>query len=93
MSLELTIIIGVVGLLVSVLSVISFISSNKEASKRDGSKDGEMANDIKYIKNTQQDIIVSQKEISNKLDKNNERVTRLEEQVKIHESRLDKLEK
>lgn len=93
MSLELTIIIAVVGLLVSVLSVISFVSSNKEKSKQDGNKDGEMANDIRYIKNTQQDIIVSQKEISNKLDTNNERVTRLEEQVKVHESRLDKLEK
>ena len=93
MSLELTIIISVVGLLVSVLSIISFVSSNKDKSKLDGNKDGEMANDIRYIKNTQQDIIVSQKEISNKLDTNNERVTRLEEQVKVHESRLDKLEK
>ncbi|MCI7428520.1 MAG: hypothetical protein MSS83_05385 [Methanobrevibacter sp.] len=93
MSLELTIIIAVVGLLVSVLSIISFVSSNKQQSKKDGTMGGEMINDIRYIKNTQQDIIVSQKEISNKLDNNNERVTRLEEQVKVHESRLDKLEK
>lgn len=93
MSLELTIIIAVVGLLVSVLSIISFVNSTKKESKNDGNDHGEMANDIKYIKNAQQDIIINQKEISNKLDTNNERVTRLEEQVKVHDKRLSKLEK
>lgn len=93
MSLELTIITAVVGLLVSVLSIISFVNSTKKESKNDGNDHGEMANDIKYIKNAQQDIIINQKEISNKLDTNNERVTRLEEQVKVHDKRLSKLEK
>ena len=93
MSLELTIITAVVGLLVSVLSIISFVNSTKKELKNDGNDHGEMANDIKYIKNAQQDIIINQKEISNKLDTNNERVTRLEEQVKVHDKRLSKLEK
>lgn len=93
MSLELTIIIGVIGVLVSVLSIISFFNNNKQKSKDDGTTQGEMLNDIRYIKNSQQDIIINQKELSKKFDDHTERLIRIEEKVKQHEDRLDKLEK
>ena len=92
MKVDLSIVTALIGLTVSILTVISFVLTRNEKHKNDGVNDGEMHNDIKYIKQTQTDIIVSQKEISNKLDKNNERVTRLEEQVKMHENRINKLE-
>ena len=93
MSLELTIIISVISGLVGVLSIITFFGNNKQKSKDDGAKQGEMLNDIKYIKNTQQDIVLNQKELSKKFDEHTERLIRIEEKVKQHDDRLEKLEK
>lgn len=93
MSNELSLIIAIVGLFVSLTTIISFVLGRKDKGKKDGVAQGEMINDIKYIKQTQTDIMVGQKEILNKLDKTNERVTRLEEQEKMLEKRVSKLEK
>ena len=93
MSNELTLIITFVGLTVSLTTLISFVLGRRDKGKQDGLEQGEMSNDIKYVKQTQTDILVSQREILNKLDKTNERVIRLEEQEKTLERRIDKLEK
>lgn len=93
MSNELTLVIAIVGLFVSITSIISFFVARKDKGVKNGEMQGEMHQDIKYIKQTQTDILVSQKEILNKLDETGERVTRLEEQVKSHERRILKLEK
>ena len=93
MSNELSLIIAVVGLVVSLTTIVSFVLGRKDKGRQEGAEQGEMANDIKYVKQTQTDILVSQKEILNKLDKTGERVTRLEEQEKMLERRITKLEK
>ena len=93
MSNELTLIIAIIGLVVSFLTIISFVLGRQDKGRQQGTEQGEMVNDIKYIKQTQTDIMVGQKEILNKLDKTNERVTRLEEQEKMLEKRVSKLEK
>lgn len=93
MSNELTMIIAIVGLFVSITSIISFVVGRKDKGVKSGEMQGEMHQDIKYIKQTQTDILVSQKEILNKLDETGERVTRLEEQMKSHERRILKLER
>ena len=90
MSNELTFILS---LAVSLITITTFVLGRKEKGKQDGVEQGEMSNDIKYVKQTQTDILVSQREILNKLDKTNERVIRLEEQEKTLERRIDKLEK
>lgn len=93
MSNELTLIIAIVGLFVSLISIASFIIGRKDKGEKSGEVQGEMHQDIKYIKQTQTDILVSQKEILNKLDDTTERVTRLEERTKGLERRITKLEK
>lgn len=93
MSNELTLIIAIVGLLASIIAIITFVLNRKDKGRKDGEAHGEMANDIKYVKQTQTDILVSQKEILNKLDATKERVTRVEETLKSHERRILKLEK
>ena len=92
MSNELSLIIAVVGLFGSLVAIISFVLTRKEKGENKGEEHGEMVQDIKYIKRTQSDILVGQRELSQKLDGTKERVIRLEEQVKNHESRIKKLE-
>ncbi len=93
MSNELTLIIAIVGFCSSLIAIISFVLTRKEKGENKGEEHGEMVQDIKYIKQTQTDILVGQRELTNKLDGTKERVTRIEEQVKMHEKRIQKLEK
>ena len=93
MSNELAMIISIVGLFSTILAIISFILTRKEKGENKGEAHGEMVQDIKYIKQTQTDILVGQRELTQKLDGTKERVTRIEEQVKMHEKRIQKLEK
>lgn len=93
MSNELTLVIALVGLVSSFIAIISFVLTRKEKGENKGEEHGEMVQDIKYIKQTQTDILVGQRELTNKLDGTKERVTRIEEQVKMHEKRIQKLEK
>ena len=93
MSEELSLIIAIIGVIVSITTLISFVVGRKDKGHREGEEQGEMINDIKYIKQVQTNIAVDQKEILSKLDKTNERVTRVEEQLKSHERRIQKIEK
>lgn len=93
MSNELSLIIAIIGLLVSLTTIISFVLGRKDKGRQEGEEHGEMVNDIRYIKQVQTDISVGQREILTKLDKTNERVIRLEEQEKTLERRITKLEK
>lgn len=93
MSSELSLIIAIIGIFVSLTTLVSFVLTRKEKSENKGEEHGEMVQDIKYIKQTQTDIMVGQKEISSKLDGTKERVTRLEEQTKMLDKRIQKLEK
>ena len=91
MSNELTLLIAFIGLCASIFSIVAFVLSRKDKGEKNGETHGEMVQDIKYIKQTQTDIMVGQKEILNKLDITKERVTRLEEQVKMHDKEINRL--
>ena len=100
MSSELTMIIAIVGLCVSLLSIVTFIINQKGKGKQDGMEQGELSNSIEYIKQTQTNILIGQKETNAKLDRINEEVIvlkvkeeTLEEKEKDLEKRVEKLER
>ena len=99
MSTELAIIIAVFGLLSSLIAIISFFLARKDKGRKDGEDYGEMTNNIEYIKQTQTNILIGQKEITAKLDKVNEEVIvlkvkekNLEDKERELEKRVEKLE-
>lgn len=100
MSNELTLIIAIVGLCVSILSIVTFFLNQKTKGKQDGKAQGELTNSLKYIEQTQTTILIGQKEMTAKLDKINEEVIvlkvkeeTLEEKEKDLEKRVEKLER
>lgn len=93
MSNEVALIIAVIGLIVSILSIISFVLTRREKGRKEGVEYGEMEQDIKFIKNAQTNVILGQEKISTKLDVVNEKVIRLEEKYKSVDKRVTKLEK
>ncbi len=92
MSNELTLIIAIVGLIVSLLTIISFVLTRREKGRKEGVEYGELESDIAYIKTAQTNILVGNDKISTKLDTINEKVIRLEEKYKSVDKRLTKLE-
>ena len=93
MSNELTLIVAIVGLAVSLTTIITFFAKSKAAGRKDGVEHGEIGSDIQYIKRTQTDILVGQREITQKLDGVREATIRLEEKYNSLEKRVSKLEK
>ena len=100
MSYELSLIIAIIGVLVSITTLVSFVLTRKEKGKQDGKAQGEMANSLKYIEQAQTNILIGQKELTTKLDKMNEDVIvlrvkeeSLEEKEKDLEKRVEKLER
>ena len=93
MSYELMLIIEIVGLLVCFTTILSFFLARKDRNIKTGTEHGELTNDIKYIKQAQMNILVSQEKISTKLDNMNEKVIRQDEQIKQLDKRVGKIEK
>ena len=93
MSNEVALIIAIIGFIVSILSIISFVLTRREKGRKEGVEYGEMEQDIKFIKNAQTSVILGQEKISTKLDIVNEKVIRLEEKYKSVDKRLTKIEK
>lgn len=93
MSQELTLIIAIVGLAVSLTAIITFFSKSKKDGKKEGVQYGEIESDIAYIKRTQTDILVGQREITQKLDGVREDTIRLDEKYKSLDRRVTKIEK
>ena len=85
-------IIAFVGLVVSIMTIISFVLTRREKGRKEGVEYGEMEQDIKFIKNAQTNVILGQEKISTKLDAVNEKVIRLEEKYKSVDKRVKKLE-
>lgn len=93
MSVEFTLIVAIVGLAVSLTTIITFFSKSRKDGKKEGVEYGEIESDIQYIKRTQTDILVGQREITQKLDGVREETIRLDEKYKGLERRVSKLEK
>ena len=100
MSNELMLIIEIIGVLVAITTLISFVLTRRDKGKQDGKVQGEMTNSLKYIEQTQTNILIGQKEMTAKLDKINEEVIvlkvkeeMLEEKENDLEKRVEKLER
>jgi hypothetical protein len=93
MSNELTLIIAVVGLCATILGIVTFFKNSKQDGKTEGAEYGEIESDIAYIKRTQTDILVGQRETLKKLDGVKEDTIRLDEKYKSIDKRVTKLEK
>lgn len=92
MSAELTLIIAIIGLVVSILSIVSFIMGRRDKGKQDGEAQGKIANSLKYIEQAQTNILIGQKEVTAKLDKINEEVIVLKVRENNLEERVERLE-
>ena len=100
MSNELTLVVAVIGLIVSIMTIVTFVLTRKEKGKAEGVEQGEILNSLKYIEQSQTNVLIGQKEMTAKLDKINEEVivlkvkeNILEERESALEERVDKLEK
>lgn len=97
MSNELTLIIAIIGVFGSLASIVVAFSKSKKEDKKEGKEEGvqygELESDMQYIKRTQTDILVGQREINSKLDGVTERTIRLDEKYKSLDKRVTKLEK
>lgn len=93
MSNELSLIVAIIGLSVSITTIITFFRNSKKDGKKEGVEYGEIESDIQYIKRTQTDILVGQREITQKLDGVREDTIRLDEKYKSLDKRVSKLEK
>lgn len=100
MSNELTLIIAIIGVFVSITALITFVLGRKDKGKQEGAEQGKLSNDIEYIKQTQTNILIGQKEMTAKLDKTHDEVIVLkvkteaiEDKEKELEGRVLKLEK
>lgn len=93
MSTELALFIAFIGLAVSITTIITFFTKSKAQGRKDGVEYGEIESDIQYIKRTQTDILVGQREITQKLDGVREDTIRLDEKYKNLDKRVTKLEK
>ena len=93
MGNDLTMIIAIVGLIASITAIITFILGRKEKGKQDGVEHGEIVNSLKYIEQSQTNILIEQKAITTKLDKINEEVIVLKVKEKVLEEKENDLEK
>lgn len=93
MSNELVLIIAIIGVAVSFTTLISFVLGRKEKGRQDGMEQGEVSKSLKFIEQTQTNILIGQKEMTAKLDKMNEKVIVLEVKEKMLEERESELEK
>lgn len=93
MNNDLTMIIAIVGLIASITAIITFILGRKEKGKQDGMEQGEVSKSLKFIEQTQTNILIGQKEMTAKLDKMNEKVIVLEVKEKMLEDKENDLEK
>lgn len=93
MSNELSLIIALVGFITSIIAIITFVVGRKEKGKQDGVEHGEIVNSLKYIEQSQTNILIGQKETNTKLDKINEEVIVLKVKEKVLEEKESDLEK
>lgn len=82
--------ISIIGL---AISITTFLIGRASANRADGEKNGYLASDIGYIKAGIDDLKTEIRTLKIEIADLSERLVRVEEQVKIHQNRLDILEK
>ncbi len=87
-----TIICSVVALIASIIAIVTFFVNRGKDRYKAGSDDGGIKGDIKYMRNSFDDLRLDVKEIARKQDQQGERLTRVEESVKSAHKRIDGIE-
>lgn len=90
---DLALISTVLSVTVAVTTLISFVITRKQNTKKDGIEMGHMQTDIQYIKARVDDVYIIQKETDKKIDGLERRVTALEVEQSANKRRLEKLER
>lgn len=73
-------------------TVITFVIGRKTAVKKHGEEEGALKADINYIKQGIDGLRNDQAMTDKKIERNSERVTRLEESIKNAHKRIDRLD-
>lgn len=73
-------------------TVATFIIGRKTAMRKHGEEEGALKSDINYIKQGIDGLRNDQAATDKKIERNSERVTRLEESIKSAHKRIDRLE-
>lgn len=89
----LTLIISIVGAVSAICAIAAFFISRGKEKYEKGNDDGNIRGDIKYMRNSFDDLRLDVKEVSRKQDALGERLARVEESTKSAHRRLDTLEK
>lgn len=84
---------SILAIIVSVCTIATFVGNKKKDGKAEGTTEGTMLADIRYMRNSFDDLRLDIKELNRKSDNQAERITRLEESNKQAHKRIDNLEK
>jgi peptidoglycan hydrolase CwlO-like protein len=89
--------IAVVGSVIAAVSalcsIVAFIINRKKDGYHDGEEGGEIRGDIKYMRNSFDDLRLDIKDINRKMNDQSERLTRVEESTKQAHKRIDELQR
>ena len=89
----LTLVISIVGAISAICAIVAFFINRGKDKYEKGSDDGNIRGDIKYMRNSFDDLRLDVKEVSRKQDALGERLVRVEESAKSAHKRIDTLEK
>ena len=84
---------SVIAAVASVTAIISFAINRSKDKFHDGANDSSIKGDIRYMRNSFDDLRLDVKEIARKQDDQAERLIRCEESVKLAHHRIDGIEK
>lgn len=74
------------------VSVATFLIGRKTAARKQGKEDGKLEADMNYIKERLDSISKTQSGIFSRINRNDERIARVEENFKEVHGRLERLE-
>lgn len=94
---------GIASLVATVCTIAGFLLGRKKEAVEEGQKEGSVSADLSYIKHTMTDLKISVEKLDNKIDNNQEKlnndykqllieVTKLKENTKELQIRIEKLE-
>ena len=83
---------GIVAAIAAICTIVTFTINRGKDKYQEGNDDGGIRGDIKYMRNSFDDLRLDVKEIARKQDQQGERLTRVEESVKSAHKRIDAIE-
>ena len=83
---------GIIAAIAAICTIVTFTINRGKDKYQEGNDDGGIRGDIKYMRNSFDDLRLDVKEIARKQDQQGERLTRVEESVKSAHKRIDAIE-